>query len=306
MNFVNDMAWVLPLRSEELSLFFKAVTALGYFQFLFVFMAFGFYFWRSSVFYKLALMLFFTGGINMFLKDVMQDPRPDAIFSLDEQTGESYGWPSGHAQMAIVLWGWLALHVTVNWQKILLWTVAALICFSRLYLGVHDIGDISGGVVLGGLTLWLWYQLSSSDKLENAFQELGAVRIGLGLFVVQLIFVTLHPIDGLVFVAAYMWGIMMGWYVGWHLAGASGDTLNGGLPQRLVVAALCGGIGFIGLIISARSLRFAAEQGEALHFGLSQMLVPNLAGLGYGIFIAGLLPLILRFVRLAKPNEASA
>ena len=54
------------------------------------------------------MLLFISAVINSFLKDLFQDPRPPADFMLEEGTGTSYGWPSGHAQIAVTLWGLLA------------------------------------------------------------------------------------------------------------------------------------------------------------------------------------------------------
>ena len=93
MEFMNDMSWVMPLRSEALTVFFTAVTNLGYGAFLFIFISVGYYFWRSATFYQAALLLFLTGAVNILLKDVFQDPRPDLIYRLDGKTGDSFGWP---------------------------------------------------------------------------------------------------------------------------------------------------------------------------------------------------------------------
>ena len=290
MEFMNDMSWVMPLRSEALTLFFTAITNLGYGAFLFIFISVGYYFWRSSTFYQAALLLFLTGAVNILLKDIFQDPRPDLIYRLDGKTGDSYGWPSGHAQMAIVLWGWLALKAERHWLKAFLWTVAGLICISRIYLGVHDVGDVLGGTVLGGITLYLWVRLSALDKLQKAFEELGKPRLILGLFVVQLMCIFAHPVNALVFVSAWMWGMMMGWFVGYYLDGERGVELKGGLLRRVIVSAVGGLMVFGGLIVSGRSLAFA-DAADGL---LAGMAAPYGSGLLYGLLMAYLIPQLFR------------
>ena len=81
MALMNDLSWVPALRTEALTLLFTNITLLGYQVFLFLFLSFGFYFWRTRIFYQAGLLLFFTAGVNLFLKDFYQDPRPDPIFA---------------------------------------------------------------------------------------------------------------------------------------------------------------------------------------------------------------------------------
>ena len=72
MALMNDLSWVPALRTEALTLLFTNITLLGYQVFLFLFLSFGFYFWRTRIFYQAGLLLFFTAGVNLFLKDLYQ------------------------------------------------------------------------------------------------------------------------------------------------------------------------------------------------------------------------------------------
>ena len=102
------MDWVLPLRTPFFNGFFELVTLAGYPLFLIMFLCFGYFALGSKRFFHTAMLLMAAGLLNSWLKDFGQDPRPDALYALDGRVGDSYGWPSGHTQIAVVLWGYLA------------------------------------------------------------------------------------------------------------------------------------------------------------------------------------------------------
>ena len=168
MNIWNDLTWIEPLRNPILTPFFEAITLMGYPVFLILFISFGYYYWSPSRFTRIAMMLFISGIINSFLKDYFQDPRPAIEFMLDPKVGTSYGLPSGHAQIAVTLWGLLAYELKDKWISLGALVLILLICFSRLYLGVHDIEDITLGLLVGSLILAIWHLVISS----NLFQKL--------------------------------------------------------------------------------------------------------------------------------------
>lgn len=290
MAIMNDLSWVPALRNDVLTLLFTNVTLLGYQVFLFLFLSFGFYFWRTKAFYQAGLMLFLTAGINLFLKDYYQDPRPDMIYALDNKTGNSFGWPSGHAQMAIVLWGWLALQVEKTWLKTSLWTVAALICLSRIYLGVHDIGDVLGGVTLGALTLYAWVKLDVANRLITALGSYGLPRLVLMLFGAQAVYMGMHFGGTLDFVGSWMWGLMMGWFVGHELDARRGVELQGHLIARFGICAVGAALVFGALIISGRVLSFADDTITG------DILSPYGSGVAFGLVISQIIPRLIRLL----------
>ncbi len=69
----------------------------------------------------------------------------------------SKSFPSSHASMAVVG----AFTVGLLYPALLpaLITLAAVLCFSRVYLGVHYLGDVLGGVLYGLLWGALWVAL---------------------------------------------------------------------------------------------------------------------------------------------------
>ena len=98
--------------------------------------------------------VFFTAIINSLLKDIFQDPRPDFSLNIDPwlQTEASFGFPSGHTQIAVVIWLYIALVA----KNSIVRTVSILfllgVPLSRIYLGVHDVGDVLGGMIFGLIT----------------------------------------------------------------------------------------------------------------------------------------------------------
>ena len=157
MSIWNDLSWVEGIRTPFFNFFFYNVSLTGYPIFLFLFIAFGYFFWSPQRFSRVAMLLFISAVINSFLKDLFQDPRPPADFMLDEGTGTSYGWPSGHAQIAVTLWGLLAYELKNKLISIGAISFIFLVAFSRMYLGVHDLGDVVAGLLIGSFILLLWH-----------------------------------------------------------------------------------------------------------------------------------------------------
>ncbi len=164
-NWLHNMEWAMAIRSDALTPVFKAFSALGYGGFYLLFLPIGYWVFNKRIFARLGLILLFSSLLNAYLKDFFQDPRPDPLFQLDHAVGKSFGFPSGHAQLAVVTWFWLAWEVRKTWVWISSAVLVAGICFSRLYLGVHDLEDVLGGIGIGLLILVI-YMFLNRDKYQ--------------------------------------------------------------------------------------------------------------------------------------------
>jgi len=115
----------------------------------------------ASLGIRLGLSLLLSAGTNAVLKLAFGLPRP---FWVDGRIGAlsietSFGLPSGHAQNAIVLWGYLAYQVRRWWAAWAALLLTLAISFSRVYLGMHFPADVVAGWIIGGVILALFILL---------------------------------------------------------------------------------------------------------------------------------------------------
>lgn len=112
----------------------------------------------------------------MFLKQIIQRPRPDIMPSVVET---SYSFPSGHAMNSSVFYLTIAFytyHFTRKKKLSLVVTGGAivlllLIGFSRVYLGVHYPSDVVAGYVVGVWWLTTAILISKSVSFVKHFRE---------------------------------------------------------------------------------------------------------------------------------------
>ncbi len=151
------------LRTPLLDKVMGAVTYMGGEMFFLVVAIGAFWCVSKRLGYYLMMVGFFGTVINQFLKILCCVPRPwvqDPDFTIVESAraeATGYSFPSGHAQNAVGTYGGLARYTKRAWLRWVCIVLAVLICFSRLYLGVHTPLDVGVSLVLATVLVLLLY-----------------------------------------------------------------------------------------------------------------------------------------------------
>lgn len=120
----------------------------------------SFWFWNRSHAVRLTIVLCLSIYLNFVLKDVFHLPRPEGAALIEEH---GFAFPSGHAQHAAVLWGYV---VWATGRHAGIATLAVLLVgLSRVYLGVHWPSDVIGGWAIG--LSWLMGFIFLCGRLES-------------------------------------------------------------------------------------------------------------------------------------------
>lgn len=181
MDFV---VWLRSTFGPGLDPLWLIVTNLGSEYALILLMAL-FYWLVDPVFGRRVGM---TLGASFLLNDVLKPlwdtPRPFTVRpglagEAAVATAGGAGFPSGHAQHAVVFWGLAAWRLRRRWAWVLAGTLVALVSFSRLALGVHVPADILGGLAAGAVLVAVSLALPRGDEaLPLAIRALGGLMVG--------------------------------------------------------------------------------------------------------------------------------
>jgi glycerophosphoryl diester phosphodiesterase len=285
MSIWNDLTWVEGIRSSSLSIFFENISLAGYPTFLILFISFGYFYWSPSRFSRVAMMLFISGLINAFLKDFFQDARPAIELMLDPKVGTSYGWPSGHSQIAVTLWGLLAYELKNKWATIGAITIIILIAFSRIYLGVHDLGDVFAGLIIGGMILLIWHYAVINDLYKSLSKRSWLILI----LVFQLILYIFYPSHEDHELSIWFLGVMTGWFIG-----ASNINIISNPVKKLLISIFVVCTVFFLLIVITKI------ESEIINAGLFGFIFSYILGMTFSIVVTWVIPRLLRLARLAS------
>jgi len=142
--------------------------------------------------YVVGVAFFLSSLLVQGMKIVFRVPRPwvaDPSFSpvqgaIREATG--YAFPSGHTQNAAAVLGSLGA-MTRRALQVSLFTIAILVGFSRLYLGVHYLPDVLASLGISFLLVFLALKLVTCEPVSKKREFLLALLIALGAVVVLVI-----------------------------------------------------------------------------------------------------------------------
>lgn len=141
------------LRADFLTPFFKAITFLGEVGWFWILLGLVFLCFKQTRKAGLAaLVAMFFGMIftNLLLKNIVARPRPfDEISALIPLVAKptDFSFPSGHTTASFAS-AFIYLKMLPKKYSIPTLILAALIAYSRLYLGVHYPTDILGGLIV--------------------------------------------------------------------------------------------------------------------------------------------------------------
>ncbi len=154
---INLIIAIQQIHGPLLDSIFRGITFTGEEQFYLV--LFPVILWCIDYSFGAVLAVFFllSDFLNIILKDLIQQPRPfDLNPGLKLSQADGYGMPSGHAQLAVTVWGAIAVKVRKTWFWIVAIVIMLLIGFSRVYLGVHFPTDVLAGWIIGAILLVIY------------------------------------------------------------------------------------------------------------------------------------------------------
>ncbi len=291
--FLHDLSWVPPLRTETLTLIFNAFTYLGYTPFFFAFLPLGYWLGDKQMFTRLTILIGIVALTNTFLKDLFQDPRPAIEFALDKRVGDSFGLPSGHAQVAAAMWFWLAIEIRRLWAWALAIIITLGVAASRIYLGVHDMEDVIAGTLLG-LAIVVIYRALLSDGFAF-WHKLNPIVHLLAIAAVVPLFTYAWPRDPVPDAVLALGVFMFTWVLGHHVQQSQ-------IHHRRHPNWLVAGLSALAAIsILMASFKYGVEYLAAI--GQSQHTITVIQSAFLSLFATLLAPAVFRLFRLSAPSS---
>lgn len=319
MGGLNILIWLRQHAMPWLDIVMGGITYLG--SNYFYLAALALFYWCVDVAGTMRLFVLLLSSVYLHeaLKVITAVERPiEVLRSLlpasqqprFTETAEGFSFPSGHTQDAIVFWGYLAIAFRKRWLTVLVPLVVLLMAFSRLYLGLHWLLDILGGMALGLLILWFGYvilRLLAGMPVQARFPA----TLVLGLL--PPAFYLLFPTH---YVAVSM-GALCGAVLG-HIIERRYIRFRVRLPlwQQVLKVAI-GLAGALLILVGLRMLLFAAPPAErwvegavpAGAIGLWDLLWAELPTFGLyalvGVWCTLLAPAVFRFL-FGREEESDA
>ena len=237
--------WIQAFSTPFLDGLFTVATFLGEEEFYLVLLPLIYWCFDKRTGMSLAYVFLLSAYLNSFLKDVFAIPRPDDphIRFLRRETSPSF--PSGHAQGATVVWGYLA----TQWHNVAFWAVAIVLVFlcslSRMYVGVHFPQDLVGGITIGVLYLWAFNWLAAN--WGRKFAEIPLVaKASLSLLLPTALLIA-HPSEDAATTMGALAGMGLGFLLEGKLVGFSADGLWWRRVLRFLVGLILIGVFYVGL-----------------------------------------------------------
>ena len=235
--FLFGVAPIRALRqvsSPFLDAFFVVITSTGDILFFLAVVVLIYWIWDKRLGLFLVVLLLAGVLLNAYLKALFGWPRPPSFFHKPYPLA-SNGFPSGHAQTATAFWSGIALVFRRIWVPVAV-VMVSLVAFSRVYLGVHFVGDVLGGVAIGlglGVAGYLVFRASFWGRLAVPQKLILAVVLPAPLGVT---FLVLGQTPYL------LWGLLTGLSVGFVL---EGEWVGMRRPRSTDAAALRIGVGIL-------------------------------------------------------------
>ncbi len=169
------LRYIEKTRTDERSTFFRFVSDINNPLCIAVILVLLVSRWikkEKEYYYKaffVAQSIIFSQAITFSFKALYGRLRPQlydpTFISVISATNKSF--PSGHTSEAVATALAVSMVVPKWWVRLLAFSWAALIAYSRMYLGVHYPSDVLGGAIVGISGVWITVALRKWIRKRN-------------------------------------------------------------------------------------------------------------------------------------------
>ena len=209
MDPQTEWIYHLQMNSADLNPVFQVFSSLGLPEFYLMVIPLICWCYRRSLGIQLIMLLSVSGALCDALKMLFHTPRPywvsTEIRALTNYP--SFGFPSGHAQNAVVFFGMIAAGLNKGGVTILCSLIIILTGLARIFQAVHYPVDILGGYVIGIILLILFVRFESPLKIRISRYSPGKQLLLVCAGSCSLILAT-----ALAFISLGSWQVPSEWY----------------------------------------------------------------------------------------------